>query len=127
VKKVKLLLIILTTVLIIVFTPLFGSLFKLIIESTGGRIGSCVGVTIYCFDHPEYFEGFFISYSFFVTLAMTIFVGKNKYPILAVLLLIIFFIQLGSLESLIVSIGAAIAAWLIAQVVLIVKKKISKK
>jgi hypothetical protein len=84
-------------------------------------------MTIYCFDHPEYFEGFFISYSFFVTLAMTIFGSKNKYRILAFLLLIIFIIQLGSLESLIVSIGAALAAWLIAQAILIIMKKISKK
>ena len=126
-KKYKVFSVFLTIMLIIIFTPLFGSLFKLIIESTGGKIGHCVGMTIFCFDHPEYFEGFFISYSFFVTLAMTIFGGKNKYRALAVLLLIFFLIQLGSLESLIISIGAALAAWLIAQAILIIKKKISKK
>jgi hypothetical protein len=126
-KKYKVFLIFLTILLVVAFMPLFGSLFKLIIESTGGKIGACTGMTIYCFNHPEYFEGFFISYSFFVTVALTIFGGKNKYRILAVLLLIIFLIQLGSLESLIVSIGAAVAAWLIAQAVLIVEKKIVKK
>jgi hypothetical protein len=113
--------------IIIIFMPIFGLLFKMLIESTGGRIGSCMGASIYCFDHPGYFEGFFISYSFFVTLAITIFGGRNKYRDLAVLLLIIFLIQLGSLESLIVSIGAAIAAWLIAQAILFIKRKFNKK
>jgi hypothetical protein len=77
--------------------------------------------------HPEYFEGFFISYSFFVTLAMTIFGGRKKYWILTVLLGIIFLIQIIAPESLIISAGAALAAWLIAQAVLLLKKKISKK
>jgi len=123
-KKHRAFLFFLTIVLIMVFTPLFGFFFKLIIESTGGKIGACVGMTIYCFDHPEYFEGFFISYSFFVTLILIVFGRKYKYHSLAVLLLIIFLIQLGSLESLIVSISAAIVAWLIAQAVLFIKNKV---
>jgi hypothetical protein len=106
--------------LICFFTPLSGKLYELL-------VGYSLSSGFWGTGHPEYFEGFFISYSFFVTLAMTIFGGKNKYHILAVLLLIIFIIQLGSLESLIVSIGTAVSAWLIAQAILIIKKKISKK
>jgi hypothetical protein len=126
-NKYKMFLAFLVIMAVAIFTPLFGSLFKLIIESTGGKISSCVGITIFCFDHPEYFEGFFISYSFFVTLAMTIFGGRNKYRALVVLLLIILAIQLVDLESLIVSFCVALIAWLIAQVALMIKRKINKK
>jgi hypothetical protein len=75
---------------------------------------------------PSFFEGFFISYSFFVTLALTIFVSRKKYLILAALLLPIFLIQIAVPESLIVSAGAAVVAWFIAQAILFVKKRLLK-
>jgi len=120
-KKINVyLMMLLTFLLIILFTPLFSDFFEKITTSACGLAGFLLGC-------DSYFEGFFISYSFFVTLALTIFGGKNKYRILAALLLLIFLIQLGSLESLIISIGAAIAAWLIAQAILFLKNKINKK
>jgi hypothetical protein len=120
-SKVKIFLVVLVTIILIfVFTSPFLELFAKI---TGqGTYGGFFGLS-----GKAYEEGFFISYSFFVTLAMTIFGDKNKYHILAVLLLIIFLIQLGVLESLIISIGAAVIAWLIAQAVLVLKRKIGKK
>jgi hypothetical protein len=119
-KKAKVFLVVLATiVLIIIFTLPFLNLFEKITVG-GGGFGSFI-------MSRDYLAGFVISYSFFVTLAMTIFGCKNKYRILAVLLLIIFIIQFGSLESLIISIGAAVSAWLIAQAILIIKKKVSKK
>ena len=67
--------------------PLFGALYKFIYEDMFGlKIGGGAGISIYSFEHPEYFEGFFFSYSFFVTLALTIFGGKKKYQLLAILL-----------------------------------------
>jgi hypothetical protein len=106
--------------LICFFTPLLGKFYELLI---GYRLSSGFWGT----GHPEYFEGFFISYSFFVTLAMIIFGGRKKYWILAALLVIIFLIQIVVPESLIISAGASLIAWLIAQAVLFLKKKISKK
>jgi len=120
-KRVKIFLVALITIILtFVFSPLFSDFFEKITTSACGLAGFLLGCN-------SYFEGFFISYSFFITLMLTIFGGKNKYRTLAVLLLIIFLIQLGSLESLIVSIGAAVIAWLIAQAILVIKKKISKK
>jgi hypothetical protein len=119
-KKVKPLLITLATILLIlIFTLPFLSLFEKITREASG-----FGSFLFSRDYPA---GFVISYSFFVTLMLTIFGGKYKYHTLTVLLLIIFLIQLGSLESLIVSVGAAIAAWLIAQAILFLKKKAVKK
>jgi hypothetical protein len=120
-NKVKNFLVILfTIILIVVFTSPFLDLFAKI-TGEGTHFG------FFGLSGKAYGTGLVISYSFFVTLAMTIFGGKNKYRILAVLLLIIFLIQLGALESLIISIGSAVAAWLIAQTILIVKRKTEKK
>ena len=120
-KKTKnFLVILITAILIFIFTSPFLDLFAKIT-----REGVYAG--FFGLSGKDYPTGFVISYSFFVTLAITIFGGKNKYRTLAVLLLIIFLIQLGALESLIISIGAAVVAWLIAQAILIVKRKTEKK
>jgi hypothetical protein len=60
---------------------------------------------------------------------MTIFGGRKKYRMLMVSLGVVFLILLilSALELLIISIGAAVVAWLIAQAVLFLKNKISKK
>jgi hypothetical protein len=107
-------------ILIVIFTVPFLDLYQFIV---GRPVYGGMGVL----SGRSYFEGFFISYSFFVTLAITIFGGLKKYFALVILLAIIFLIQISVPESLIVSAGAAIAAWLIAQAILIIKKKISKK
>lgn len=111
-------------VLIFLFTPLFGAVYKFIYEDVfGGKIDGGVGISIYSFEHPEYFEGFFISLSFFITLALTIFGGKKKYQLLAVLLGLVLLVQVGVPESLIISAGAAVVSWFLAQVILLIKKK----
>jgi hypothetical protein len=126
-KTKKALLVFCTIVLILFCIPLFGFIYKFIYESiSGSPFGGC-GMTMFCFKHPEYFEGFFVSCSFFITLAITIFGGRKKYWTLAALLVIIFLIQVGVPESLIVSAGAALIAWLIAQAILLIKRKINKK
>lgn len=113
------LLIIAVFILICFFTPFLGKFYEFLV---GYKLSSGFWGT----GHPEYFEGFFLSYSFFVTLVIMIFGGNKKYLALAILLGVIFLIQIISLESLIVSVGVAIVAWLIAQAVLFFKKKISK-
>lgn len=114
------LMILITALLIFIFTSPFSDLVAKITRG-GAGFGSFI------ISGRDYLAGVVVSYSFFVTLIMTIFGGKNKYRILAVLLLIIFLIQLGSLESLIISIGVAVVAWLIAQAVLILRKKMVRK
>jgi hypothetical protein len=106
--------------LICLLTPFVGGFYELMVgyKLSSGFWGS---------GHPEYFEGFFISYSFFTTLAITIFGSSKKYFVLAAFLLPILLIQISVPESLIISVCAAIVAWLIAQVVLIINKKIKKK
>jgi hypothetical protein len=120
-KKFKVfLLALLTFLLIIIFTSPFLELFAKITKQSiyGGSWG---------FSGKAYEEGFFISYSFFVTLAVMIFGGRKKYWILTVLLGVAFLILIIAPELLIISVGAAVAAWLIAQAVLVLKKKVSKK
>jgi hypothetical protein len=119
-KTKKILVSVIAVILILVFIIPFFKLYEIIINRPViGGFGVWSG--------PSYFEGFFISYSFFVTLALTIFGGRKKYYILAVLLLLIFLIQISVLESLIVSAGAAIVAWLVSHLILLVKRKIAIK
>jgi hypothetical protein len=116
-----------TIILTLLAAPFFGTIYKYVYESiSGSDFGGC-GMTLFCFKHPEYFEGFFISYYFFATLAISIFSTKKRYILLAAFLLPMFLLQISVLESLIVSAGAAVIAWVIAMVVLTVKKKIHKK
>jgi hypothetical protein len=109
-----------TATLIFIFTNPFLLLFAKITKQSiyGGSWG---------FSGKAYEEGFFISYSFFITLALVIFGGKKKYQILSVLLALIFLIQIGVPESLIISAGTAIIAWLIGTAALFIKGKIIKK
>ena len=122
-KKINVFLLsLLTFLLIIIFTSPFLELFAKITKQSiyWGSWG---------LSGKAYLEGFFISYSFFVTLVMTIFGGRKKYRMLMVSLGVVFLILLvlSASELLIISIGVAIVAWLIAQVVLFLKKKTGKK
>jgi len=120
IKLRNFLLFLLVVVLIIVFTPIFGSLYD--------KYFGPVTTWFWGPSHPEYFEGFFISYMFFVPLVVTIFGGIKKYRNLFILLGILLFIDLllGAWEGLIIDIGVAIVAWLLAQGGLIVYKKLKK-
>ncbi|MDD5528268.1 MAG: hypothetical protein PHO56_04870 [Patescibacteria group bacterium] len=68
-----------------------------------------------------------MSYSFFVTLFLTIFGGRRKSVYLVILLGIVFIIFFNGWQDLSILVAAAVAAWLIAQAVLILKQKIIKK
>jgi hypothetical protein len=125
-KVRKIFLFLLTTALIIVFTPILGLLFKAIIQTSGGHIASCMGVSIFCFDHPEYFEGFFMSYSFFVAFMLTLFGGKYRYHNLVVLMILIILIQMVYWETSILSLIAAAIGLFVSKAFLFLKKKASK-
>lgn len=116
-KKNKILLFLSTIFLIIVFTPSAGSLYEVI-------IGRKITTWFWGPSHPEYIEGFFMSYMFFVSLFVTIFGGEKKYKIGGSLLGILLFIDvvLGAWESLIIGIGAILIGWLLAQGILLIKK-----
>ncbi|NCN07234.1 hypothetical protein GW933_00930 [Candidatus Falkowbacteria bacterium] len=108
-------------ILIILFTPLFGSLYdKYFGPVTSGFLG---------LSHPEYFEGFFMSYAFFMTLALTLFITKNKYKLIAIFLgsLLLFDIFLGSWEGLIIDFGTMVISWLLAQLGLFIYKSLKIK
>lgn len=108
-KQKKLSLYALIIILIIIFTPIFGGLYKKFFGP------ACTGFL--CPTHPEYLDGFFISYMFFVSLIITFFGGIRKYKILSILLGILLFIDLflGAWEGLIINLGAVIVGWLLAQ------------
>jgi hypothetical protein len=108
--------VILTIFLIVFFTPLINVLDAKIF----GEVG-------FPGDYGRFFLDFFISCSFFSTIFLTLFGGKRKYVYLAILLGLEFLILFGLWEIWAILIGAAVAAWLIAQAILIIKKKISKK
>jgi len=120
-KKSNLLLSLVAVVLIIIFTPIFGKLYEIIIgrQLSGGFWGP---------SNPEYIPGFFMSYSFFISFLTTVFGDKNKYKIggilLVIILLIIAILNLG--EDLIINIGIVIIGWLLAQGILLIRKKMEK-
>ena len=120
-KFKNLVLIIVTIILIIIFTPFFGYLYEKIIghEITTWFLGP---------ENPEYFEGFFVSYAFFITLIITLFVIKKKYKILGILLglLLLFDLFIGAWEGLIINLGTIIIAWLLAQITLFIYKKLKR-
>ena len=119
-KFKNLVLIIVTIILIIIFTPFFGNLYnKYFGPITSGYLG---------LSNPEYFDGFFISYTFWITSIITLFVNKRKYNILGILLglLLLFYLSIGAWEGLIINLGTIIIAWLVAQIILFTYKKLKK-
>ena len=114
-------LIIITFILIILFTPFFGGLYNKYFGpvSTGFYLGP---------ENPEYFDGFFIGYAFFVTLMIILFVIKKKYKVLGIFLGIIFLFDLFIVawEGLIINAGVALIAFILAQIILFAYKKIKK-
>ncbi|MBU4455224.1 hypothetical protein KJ586_01785 [Patescibacteria group bacterium] len=117
-KKNKILLFLATSFLIIVFTPSAGRFYEMI-------IGRKITTWFWGLSHPEYIEGFFVSYMFFVSLFVILFGGKKKYKIGGILLGFLLFIDvaLGAWEGLIIDIGAILIGWLLAQGILLIRKK----
>ena len=70
-----------------------------------------------------------MSYAFFMTLALTLFITKNKYKLIAIFLgsLLLFDIFLGSWEGLIIDFGTMVISWLLAQLGLFIYKSLKIK
>jgi len=120
-KKNKFLLSSIAGVLIIIFIPLFGGLYE-------KYLGPVSGGFFWGPSHPEYIDGFFVSYMFFVSLFVFIFGGEKKYKVASILLGILLFIDLvlGSIEGLIIDIGVILIGWLLAHGILLIYSKIKK-
>ncbi|MFA4871930.1 MAG: hypothetical protein WC610_02640 [Patescibacteria group bacterium] len=114
--KNKIILFLFIVILIIIFTPAFGGLYEKII---GRRITSW-----FLGGHPEYFEGFFVSYMFFVPLLLTLFKISKKVLLSAVIVVLL--ISLLSIEVFLVSLATAIIGWLLAQIILLISKQLKK-
>lgn len=105
----------------IFLTPVFAVLFEKITGSPLGYGSLDIG-----FSHPEYFEGFFFSSAFVLTLGIIIFTGKFRYWIFAttigleflLLLLIQYF------ELLILDVCAALIAIILGEAVLFINRRI---
>lgn len=112
---------IITLALIILFTPAFANLYEQI-------IGHKIAIGFIGLSHPEYFEGFFMSYSFFVTLILVIFIRHKKYKILGIYLGILLLLNIisNTWESLFINISTVMIAIIIAQIILLIFKKFKK-
>lgn len=108
-------------ILIIVFTPFFGSLYEVII---GRKLSSGFNG----FSHPEYFEGFFMAYAFIVPLFSILFFRTKKYKILLIFILILVLIDiiLTAWGNLLINIITALVGWLLGEVILRIYKLIKK-
>ncbi|MEI6288391.1 MAG: hypothetical protein WCP18_02275 [bacterium] len=107
-------------ILIIIFTPSFGHLYEKII---GKKIhNSFIGS-----EHPEYLEGFFMAYVFFISLSLTIFGGKNKYYIILVFVGLDLLLFFGFWEGFIIDAGTASIGWLLGEGILKTYKLLKPK
>ncbi len=113
----KILLFFIVSFLIIVFTPLGGKIYEYII---GRKISS----GFWGPAHPEYIEGFFMSYMFFITLFTAIFGQKEKYKtgltLIGFLLLIDVF--LAAWENLIINLIVGLIGWSLGKGILLAKQ-----
>jgi len=107
------LLTLITIVLIIVFTPIFGKAYEVIIgrQLSSGLIG---------YGHPEYFEGLLMAYAFFMPLMAIVFYRSKKYFLLSFLIMILLLLDifLGAWQNLIINLITAIIGWLLGEGIL---------
>lgn len=108
--------------LIIISTPYFGELYKII-------LGRPIGGWFWGPAHPEYFEGFFMSFMFFVPLFVVFFGGTKKYRNLAILagMVLLFDLFLGAIEEFVIDIVFALLGWVLAEIGLRASQKITHK
>ena len=120
-KTKNILLILLIAVLIVVFTPIFGSLYKT-------YFGPVSGGFFWGPAHPEYIGGFFMSYVFFITILSVVLLNYKKYIWGALLIMWPFAISLmaGDGQALISQIISLIIAFILAQIILLIHKKLKK-
>jgi len=121
-KRKKYLLLIILILLIIYSIPYSGKLYELI-------IGHKAGGWFWGPSHPEYFEGFFISFMFFVSFFVTFFGGIKKYRNLLIITGIILFFDLflGAIEELVIDFCFALAGWLLAELGLRALRKVKRE
>jgi hypothetical protein len=120
-KKKSILIFIIFLVLLFLFVPILGSLYERFLGPTSvGFLGP---------SHPEYISGFFISYALFVSFFITVFKNNKKYKWLAILVGILFLLDiiLGVWEDLVINLGAALVGWILGISVLAIKNKAKNK
>lgn len=121
-KKKSWLLILSILVLVILLTPVAGSIYEMIIghKLSGGFLGGMPA---------KYYEGFFISLFFIVPLIFVLFGPNKKYKtiLISLLVFVIVLLILGAWEQLIISIIAALLGWLIGEGVLRLYQATKKK
>jgi|WetSurMetagenome_2_1015567.scaffolds.fasta_scaffold1061162_1 hypothetical protein len=121
-KKGNVLFLFLLVILTFLLTPSFASLYE-IITGTNIRSGSWADIG---FGHPEYFEGFFLSSAFVLTLGIIIFSGKYRYLVFGLVIgmesLLLLVTQ--SFGPLIVDVCAALIAIILGETILFVNRKI---
>ncbi len=116
----KLLLTIITIILIIAFTPIFGNLY----ESYFGPVTSGLFIGP---SHPEYIDGFLMSYIVFVTILLVILLNYKKYIwLLLATWPIVISLMAGDGSALIIDIFLFIIAFVLAQIILFLYKKFKK-
>ncbi|MDD5527496.1 MAG: hypothetical protein PHO56_00780 [Patescibacteria group bacterium] len=122
-KKGNVLILFLFVVLTFFLTPSFATLYEMI-TGTNIRSGSWADVG---FGHPEYFEGFFLSSAFILTLGIILFAGKFRYWIFAIVIglesLLLLVIQ--SFGPLIVDACASLIAIILGEAILFAKRRIT--
>lgn len=122
IKRKKYFILVILMLLMVISVPYFGRLYEII-------IGHKAGGWFWGPSHPEYFEGFFMSYMFFVSFYVTFFGGEKKYKNLAILtgLVLLFDLFLVAMEELVIDFGFALIGWLLAEIALRVKEKTKSK
>ncbi|MFA6919210.1 MAG: hypothetical protein WC244_03855 [Patescibacteria group bacterium] len=112
------LLMLIIIILIIVFTPIFGFFYK---ELAGTASSFFWGPS-----HLEYFDGFFIAYSFFIPLLLTIFGGKRKYVFFIILIILELLVFLGYWQGFTIDAITAMVGWLLGEGILRIYKSVKK-
>ena len=125
-KKGNVIMIFLFICISILLTPFFAGVYANISGTPSGSYGSLADIG---FSHPEYFIGFFLSSSLFVTLGIIIFAGKSRYLIFAIVTGLEFLLLLITLSfgPLIVDSCAATIAIILGESILFINRKITAK
>lgn len=116
-KKNKILIFLIDIFLALISIPFFGHFYELII---GRKVSGWIGY------HAEYFEGFFMSLSFFVPLFIFIFLTLKKRKYLGLFILFLVLLNLGQWTSLMIYLLTILTSWLLAQIILFFFKKLRK-
>ncbi len=119
-KKNNIFLFIGVTVLAVLFTSVFGSLYKKFFGPVSGGF--------FWTSSSANFEGFVFAFLFFGSLLSWTFGAekKKKYFLCYTLPFLIFLLVLGALEELIIGIGLVLVGWLLAQGILLIKSRLKK-